>query len=196
LGNDGVHRLDYARRGLEAGFAAQGRDLGGWPTAVAVSGGKFYFTDAQEWPDTLIVTWDYPGATLMYEMRLWSRPSLEGLAEGAAIYGQEGTVIIGNGEWRAHDSKGRVIASGSGTNADDDVRHKRDFLKCIREGGRPTCDIAIGHVASGLVHMGNIAWRVDRKLHFDSAKEEFVGDPEANRYLSRTYRAPWTLPDV
>jgi len=196
LGNDGVHRLDYARRGLEAALAAQGRNLAEWPAAVAASGGKFYFTDAQEWPDTLTVTWDYPGAILMYEMRIWSRSQFEGLREGAAIYGEEGYVIIGNGEWRAHDSKGKVIASGSGTSLDDNLRHKRDFLKCIKEGGTPTCDIAVGHVASGLVHMGNIAWRVNRKLHFDSQKQEFVGDQEANRYLSRTYRAPWALPKV
>lgn len=196
LGNDGVHRLDYARRGLEAGFEAQGKKLPDWPKAVAASGGKYYFDDAQEWPDTLIVTYDYPGATLMYEMRIWSQPPLEGHAEGAAIYGENGYVIIGNGSWSAHGPKGALIKSGSGTNADDDVRHKRNFFQCIRNGEQPACDIEIGHVASGLVHLGNIAWRVDRKLHFDAASERFVGDDQANSFLGRTYRQPWMLPKV
>jgi hypothetical protein len=44
--------------------------------------------------------------------------------------------------------------------------------------------------------MGNTAWRVDRKLHFDADKEEYVGDPEANKFLGRTYREPWVLPKV
>jgi hypothetical protein len=44
--------------------------------------------------------------------------------------------------------------------------------------------------------MGNIAWRVDRKLKFDGAREEFSGDAEANKLLGRAYRAPWTLPEV
>ena len=34
LGNDGVHRLDYAHRGLAAGFEAMGKTLPSWPSAV------------------------------------------------------------------------------------------------------------------------------------------------------------------
>jgi len=196
LGNDGVHRLDYARRLLEAGFEAQGKRLPEWPSAVMASGGKHYFDDAREWPDTLVVTWDYPAATLMYELLGWSRYPMEGEKEGAAVYGQNGYVVVGNRGWKAFGSKGELVTSGAGDSNEDSVRHIRDFLKCVREGGRPTCDMAIGHVASGLIHMGNISWRVPRKLRFDATKQEFVGDAEANKYLSRTYRAPWTLPGV
>ncbi len=196
LCNDGVHRTDYARRGLEAAFAAQGRTLPRWPSAVAASGGKFYFDDAQEWPDTLIVTWDYPGAVLMYEMRIWSRPPLHDETEGAAIHGENGYVIIANTRWRTYDAKGKQVASGSGVNQEDDIRHKRDLFRAIRDGVRPACDIEIGHVASSLVHIGNIAWRVDRKLKFDAEREEFFGDAEANRLLGREYRKPWVLPEA
>jgi predicted dehydrogenase len=195
LCNDGVHRVDFARRALEAGFSAQGKTLPEWPTAVSASGGKFFFDDAQEWPDTLLVTWDYPGALLTYEMRIWSKPPLEGESEGAAVYGENGYVVIGNSAWRAFDDKGRLVKSGSPP-ADDDVAHKRDMLRSIRVGGRPACDIATGHVTTSMVHMGNIAWRVNRKLQFDGAREEFVGDPEANAYLGRAYRAPWNLPSA
>lgn len=196
LANDGVHRTDYARRGLAAGFEAMGKQLPDWPSAVSASGGKFYFDDAQEWPDTLVVTWDYPGATLMYEMRIWSGAPYHGEAEGAAIYGENGYVVIGNANWRAYDEKDRLVAEGSGAKSDDDVAHKRDMFACIRGTGIPACDIEIGHVASGLVHMGNTAWRVDRKLRFDAEKEQYVGDPEANGFLGRTYREPWVLPKV
>jgi predicted dehydrogenase len=195
LCNDGVHRIDYARRALEAGFAAQGRTLPQWPSAVSASGGKFFFDDAQEWPDTQLVTWDYPNALLTYEMRIWSKPPLEGEAEGAALYGENGYVVIGNSAWRAYDDTGRLVKSGAAkSDGDDDVLHKRDMFRCIRDGGRPACDIETGHVATSIVHMGNIAWRMDRKLKFDSAREEFAGDAEANRLLGRTYRAPWSLP--
>lgn len=194
LGNDGVHRVDYARRGLEAGFAAMGKTLPNWPTAVTAAGGKFFFDDAQQWPDTLVVTWDYPGATLMYEMRNWQPTPMEGEAEGAAVYGENGYVVIGNGSWRAFDDRNKIVASGSSEKSEDDVRHKRDMLAKIRDGGQPACDIEIGHYASGLIHLGNIAWRTDRKLQFDPASETFDGDAEANELLGRKYRSPWLLP--
>ena len=195
LGNDGVHRVDYARRGLAAGFEAMGKTLPDWPTAVSAAGGKLFFDDAQEWPDTLVVTWDYPGATLMYEMRNWQPNPIDGEAEGAAVYGENGYVVIGNGTWRAFDENHRIVVRGASTKNDDDARHKRDMLNAIRDGGRSACDIEIGHCASGLIHLGNIAWRTDRKLRFDPETETF-GDNEANRLLGREYRKPWILPDV
>ncbi len=196
LGNDGVHRVDYARRGLAAAFEAMGKQLPDWPTAVAAAGGKHFFDDAQQWPDTLVVTWDYPGATLMYEMRNWQPTPIEGEAEGAAVYGENGYVVIGNGRWKAVDEAGKVVARGASAKQDDDLRHKRDMLAAIKNGRRPACDIEIGHRASGLIHLGNIAWRTDRKLHFDPGTESFGDDQEANRLLGREYRQPWVLPDV
>ena len=194
LGNDGVHRVDYARRGLAAAFEAMGKRLPDWPTGVAAAGGKYFFEDAQQWPDTLVVTWDYPGATLMYEMRNWHPTPIEGEAEGAAVYGENGYVVIGNGSWHAYDEKGKMVTSGGSAKQDDDHRHQRDMLAAIKDGGRPACDIEIGHCASGLVHLANIAWRTDRKLHFDPSAQDFPGDDQANRLLGRAYREPWVLP--
>ena len=196
LGNDGVHRLDYARRGLEAALAAQGRVLPEWPSAVSAAGGKLFFDDAQEFPDTLMVTWEYGGAAmLVYEMRIWTPNFLEGEEEGAMIYGEHGAVMIGNRHWRATGRDGKVMHAGTASdNNQHDPAHKRDFLKAIRDGKRPSCDIHIGHVSSSLTHLGNIAWRVNRKLQFEAATQSFVGDAEANALLGRSYRAPWTLP--
>ena len=194
LGNDGVHRIDYARRALEASFAARGQKLPEWPSAVSSSGGKFYFDDAQEWPDTLHVTWEYAGALLMYEMRVWSPNPIEDEEEGAAVYGDNGYAVIGNSRWRAYDAKGKLVRSGASENDEHDRAHKQNFLDAIRRGAELNCGGRTGHVASGYTHLGNIAWRVNRKLRFEAATERFTGDEEANALLSRTYRKPWTLP--
>ncbi|MBM3735193.1 MAG: Gfo/Idh/MocA family oxidoreductase [Acidobacteria bacterium] len=197
LGNDGVHRIDYARRALEAAFTGMGKRLPDWPTAVSAAGGKHYFDDAQEFPDNLMVNWEYPGAILNYEMRIWTGSKMEGEEEGGAVYGDQGHVVIGNTGWRAFGPKGEPLPHGTQSGNDQhDPAHKRDFTDAIRNRRRPNCDIAIGHVASSMTHLGNIAWRMDRKLKFDGVAERFIGDDEANKLLSRTYRAPWSLPKV
>jgi hypothetical protein len=44
------------------------------------------------------------------------------------------------------------------------------------------------------MHLGCISFRLRRKLTWDAAKEQVVGDEAANALLSRPYRAPWYLP--
>ena len=42
-----------------------------------------------KWPDALVVRWNYPRTTLMYETRNWQPTPIEAEAE-AAVYGENG----------------------------------------------------------------------------------------------------------
>jgi len=186
LGNDGVHRMDYCRwiMGIE-----------GFPQAASASGGKFYFDDAQEWPDTQIVTYEYPGKILAYEMRIWSEPRLHDAGEGAAIHGDKGWILATNSNWKAFDGEGKVIAQGGDRLSD--ALHIRNFLDAVRSRRREDLnqEIAQGHVSSVMCHMGNTSWRTGRKLRFDP-KTETYDDAEANKYLGREYRKGFELPKI
>ena len=48
---------------------------------------------------------------------------------------------------------------------------------------------------ANLPHLANIAYRTGRMLRFDPQKERFIGDEEANRLLTRNYRAPYLVPE-
>jgi predicted dehydrogenase len=196
LGNDGVHRLDLARWALETALEARGEGPLGMPRSVSASGGKYYFDDDQEWPDTLAVTYDYPGRVLTYELRVWSPYRLEGESEGALVYGDQGYVVIGNGRWRAFDAKGEQVREENGSY--NDAGHAQNFIDCMHSRKRPAADLeTVGHPSSLLCHLGNAAWRAGRSLRFDPARYTFVGDDEANQYLTRAeYRKPWSLPRI
>ncbi|HEY8503300.1 MAG TPA: Gfo/Idh/MocA family oxidoreductase, partial [Gemmataceae bacterium] len=185
LGNDGVHRLDYARWALGVG----------WFDAVSCAGGKFFFDDAQEWPDTMQITYEYPGKVLVYEMRIWSRPRQEGLGEGAAVYGENGWVLLGNSDWKAFDASGKLVRQGGGSDAL--AQHIRNFLDAVRSSRREDLhqEIAQGHVSSVMCHAGNIAWRTGEKLRFDPKTETF-DKKAANDLLGRAYRKGYELPKV
>ena len=65
MGNDGVHELDYALWGLGAE---------GHPSVISAGGGKYFFDDDQQFPDTQQVTLEWPGdigqkRMLIYEQR-------------------------------------------------------------------------------------------------------------------------------
>jgi predicted dehydrogenase len=186
LGNDGVHRIDYCR--LVMG-------LDEFPQSVTAVGGKYYFDDAQEWPDTYQVTYDYPGKILTYEMRIWSQARMYGYGEGAALYGETGWVLINNTTWKAWDGDGKLLQEGGDSKAD--ALHTRNFLDAVKSRKREELnqEIASGHVTSVMCHAGNIAWRTGKRLKFDPKTETF-DEPEANKYLGREYRAGFELPKI
>ncbi len=69
----------------------------------------------------------------------------------------------------------------------------RDFLDCIRSRKDPYFPAEIGHRCASLLHIGNIAMRLGRKVRWDPQREKFVGDPKADAMRSRTMRKPWSL---
>ncbi|TWU09263.1 Glucose--fructose oxidoreductase precursor [Symmachiella macrocystis] len=202
LGNDGVHRLDYARWALSTAVEAQGGKPLHMPTKISALGGKWYFDDIQEWPDTLQVNYEYPGEEdgpgkiLTYEMRVWTPYNHEGEGEGAVIYGDQGYIVIGNRRWRAYGPKHKLLAEHSGNN--DGLSHIQNFVDCIKSRKKPNADLeTVGHPSSILCHAGNIAWRVGRQVQLDPETETFIDDDEANALRTRPeYRKPWELPVV
>ena len=200
LGNDGVHRLDMAVALLNAACEAQGDDQVGLPRTIFANGGKWYFDDVQEFPDTLQANYEFGDSAarklLTYEMRIWAPYRYLGQSEGSAVFGDKGYIVVGNSQWIAHGKGGEELARGEGDSSE--VPHVQNFIDCIKSRNKPYCDLeTVGHGASVLCHAGNIAARVGRKLTLDAATETFVNDPEANQLRARPeYRKPWILPEV
>jgi len=68
-----------------------------------------------------------------------------------------------------------------------------DFLHCVQTRERPFRDIEIAHRTATVCHLANIAYWLNRPLKWDPVKEEIIGDPEANRWLDRPKREPWSM---
>lgn len=183
LGNWGAHMLDIARWGL-------GLD---YPLRATASGGKLPLPqDCRETPDTQIVVYDYPGCTLLWEHRIYSQRSYQGMTYGAEFLGTEGTLLVDRDCWTLYQPDGKTVRAERGT-SDQHGAHLRDFLACVRSGERPHADVEEGHITAVLCHLGNLSLRLGRSLMLNPATERFDNDAEANAMLTRDYRAPWRL---
>jgi predicted dehydrogenase len=203
--DDGIHQLDLARFVTGISF----------PKSVHHTGGEFFFQDAAETPDTSIVTYAYDRLTLIFEQAWWTPYMIKvpsNVRESTTqfpdwypfigtrieIYGSDGMMILGRqgGGWQLFDREGRQIASDKQTFAAMQAAHVGNFITCIHDRKHANADVEEGHISAALCHMANISYRLgDRKLVFDSEKEAFVADTEANQYLKRTYRKPWVVPE-
>ena len=74
--------------------------------------------------------------------------------------------------------------------------HMKNFFDCVRSRQQPICDAEIGHRSVTVCQLGVIAMRLGRKLNWNPATQEFAGDKEANTWLARERRAPWTYDRV
>ena len=68
-----------------------------------------------------------------------------------------------------------------------------DFIKCVKSRKDPYFPVEIGHRVSTVCHLGNLAIKLGRKLHWDPKAEQFKDDDGANALMSRPMRSPWTL---
>lgn len=68
-----------------------------------------------------------------------------------------------------------------------------DFIHCVKTREKPFRDIEYAVNSVAVSHLGIIAYKLKRNLKWDAAKQEFVGDAEANRHLDYARREPWLL---
>jgi hypothetical protein len=74
--------------------------------------------------------------------------------------------------------------------------HVRNFLDCVKSRALPTCDIEIAHHSTNTCHLGNISYKLGRKLEWDAQAERFKNDTIADSLLSREPRKGYELPQV
>ena len=72
--------------------------------------------------------------------------------------------------------------------------HMLDFLKAIREGGKPIADIEQGHISTASCILANMSMKVGRQMVYDPAKRIIINDAAVNLLLQRSYRLPWVHP--
>ena len=194
MGNDGVHEIDYARWGL--GVETH-------PSRISALGGKYYFDDDQQFPDTMQVAFEYPGdgrvgnkRMLIWEMRIWSPNHPFNIDNGVEFYGTKGRMLLTKrGKLEINDERKQKVVPKLKSDSPKLYRHHLDFLNAIRTNRRPNADIEIGHLSATLCHLGNIASRVDQTLRFDGETEQIIDNDQANRLLSRQYRpGHWAVP--
>jgi predicted dehydrogenase len=194
MGNDGVHDIDYTRWGL---------GVDSHPNNVTAFGGKLFFDDDQEFPDTQQVTFEYAGdervsqkRLLVYEQRLWSTNYPRNVDSGAEFFGTAGQMFLSRrGKIEIVDERNRRVPLEITPLAQDDRAHVQNFLAAIREETTLNADALTGHLSTSLCHLGNIATRLGRSFAFDPATEQILNDPEANRLVHREYRDHWGRPN-
>lgn len=194
--NNGTHMVDLLRWGLDLDF----------PTKVDSSGGRYYYEDDWEWPDTQNISIEFAGKKhISWEGRCCNARNIQGESVGCEFYGEGGTLFIGGGDsYTVYDQKNKVIKEQTSRIQIDprnlmnpaeqlDSFHIQNFFNAIQKGEKLFSDIDSGHKSTLLVQLGNISQRVGRTLNINSQNGHILNDAEAEKLWTRAYEPGWEM---
>ncbi|SEP11548.1 Gfo/Idh/MocA family protein [Niastella yeongjuensis] len=190
--NNGTHEIDVARWGL-------GLD---YPLTVNSTGGRYFFTDDWQTPDTQLITYQCKEATVLWEGRSCSPYKVQDADRGVLFYGTKGVMLTGHDGYTVFDEKGNVlkeiksnaVVDGRNTaspNEGLDAVHIDNFLNAIRQNTPVNADVTKGFKSTLWVQLGNIAQRVGHTLHIDQQNGHILQDKEAMKLWGREYEPGW-----
>jgi predicted dehydrogenase len=200
---------DYSG-GLMTDWGAHMIDIANWamgikaPGSALSIGGKYgYPNDAMQTPDTQQVLWQFPEFSMMWEHALGVGRGPEAREHGVHFHGNEGVLVIDRAGWEVYPETDAIDKPreyktagmprrGAG-NEDYHLLHVQNFLECMRTRQRPRSDVEIGHNSMIACHLGNMAYRLGRRVDWDVDNERVKNDPDAAKFVMYEYRAPWKL---
>ena len=147
--------------------------------------------DAPEWIDA---DFEFEGLNLH-----WTHvpPDVPGAATkgiGAYFEGDKGTLIC--------DYNTREITINGETVTDipeipktiiRSPGHQQNFVDAVKSRTQPESNLEYARNMTMPMHLALISYRLNRKLTWNSKKERFEDDKQANEYLKREYRKKWDL---
>jgi len=190
VGNQGIHETDLCMWGL---------GVTSLPERITSMGGKFLWDDCKEVPEIQTSIYHYPKEKkiIQFEVRNWCTNLEDGAGVGNIFYGDKGYLVV-NGYDSYETYLGEKREKGPSKSAKGELTaHFKNWFDAIRARDMSIQNgpVETVHLASALAHLGNISYRLGRQLNFDPVAEQFIGDEDANRMLTREYRQPYVIPE-
>jgi predicted dehydrogenase len=166
------------------------------PKSVSAVGGRFVVDDETETPDTVEAMLEYPNLIVSFSLRPDPPPGFTHMGGiGCVFEGSEGALVA---NYTRHEVwvKGKLVENFTrpAQTIPDSPGHLREFLDGIKARNvETTCNVRYGHRLTKLGLLSNIAYRTGRRLQWDDSRERFIGDSDADKYLSRKFRKPYAL---
>jgi predicted dehydrogenase len=166
------------------------------PRAVTSVGGRFFTNDETETPDSVEAILEYPDLLVMFSLRPTPLPGFEHL-------GQIGCLFQGTDAWLATNyTENEVWVKGK--KVEDFPRpeptipnspgHLREWLDAIKSRNmETTCNVRYGFRVTKPGLLANVSYRTGRRLQWNDETERFIGDDDANKFLSRRFRNEYKL---
>ena len=173
------------------------------PISIVASGGKFANPDdAAETPDTLTTIFQFKDFNLQWEHATGINGGPYNRDHGVAFIGNNGTLVLNRQGWEViperDKGKDKIERVELQKPADEGLlKHTSNFLDVVqsRKFEDLNAPITTGAHIAQICQMGNIAYKLGKKIYWDAEKNKFT-DSEANKHLAAEYHNGYKLPSA
>jgi hypothetical protein len=170
----------------------------GSPSTV-VARGKLNERGMAETHEWIEVDLDFDGLKYHWTSKAPDVPGATGRGIGACFEGEKGHLVTDYGS-RAIFLDGKEVPGGDLLDVPRSIPrspgHQRNFVDSVKTRELTESHLAYAHNMTVPMHLGLAAFWTGRKLRWDGKAERFIDDQEADGYLEKPFRAPWSLPKV
>ena len=196
MGDRGAHTLDpvFAALKLTAPTSIDATSCGNTKEVHPLSAIVTYEFPAREGMPPLKLNW-YEGTRPPRPKDLEDGRNMP--AEGGALFkGTKGTImagVTGDSPRIIPETKMQAATLPEKTIPRVKGSHEQDWVRACKSGEAAGADFAYSGPLAEICCLGNIAKRVDARIHWDPEKLEVTNLPEANQYVRAEYREGWEL---
>ncbi len=196
LGDFGCHYMDLPFWALDLKYPLAVEPVDGPPV------------DPERVPPWLIVRYEFPARGEKPPVQLtWyhggKRPKLLDalLTEDMPSYFKSGVMFVGEKGYLISDYDRHVLLPEK-TFKDfvppppwipPSIGHHKEWIEAIKTGGQTTCRFDYSGPLTETALLGNVAYRVGRRLEWDARKLRAANCPEAEPFIQHRYRKGWKL---
>ena len=112
---------------------------------------------------------------------------------GVLFVGEKGTLLADYGRHALLPEKDFESFKPPAPFIKDSIGHHREWIEACKTGGLTTCHFDYSGPLTEAALLGNVAYRVGRKLEWDWKGLRAANCPEANRYIQHHYRKGWGI---
>ena len=137
----------------------------------------------------LSLTW-YQGS---HKPKIWHDGKIPKWNSGTLFVGDEGMLLANYGRLALLPADKFKDFKRPAPFIPNSIGHHKEWIHACKTGAPTTCNFEYAGWLTEANHLGNVAFRTGKKLHWDAKNLQATNAPEAERFIRRKYRKGWSL---
>ena len=125
--------------------------------------------------------------------KLWEEGKIPQWANGVLFVGEKGMLLTDYGKHVLLPEKEFADFKPPAPSIPKSLGHHAEWIHACKTGDPTTCNFEYAGLLTEANHLGNVAYRTGKKLHWDTQAMRATNAPESDQYIRREYRKGWKL---